>query len=64
MTFRFIHSGDLHLGKHFGRFTDDLPARVREARHAVIGRLAEHAHAPMADDPACTRHVRHGNPCT
>jgi DNA repair exonuclease SbcCD nuclease subunit len=45
MTFRFIHSSDLHLGKRFGQFTDDLPARLREARHAVIGKLAEHAHA-------------------
>ncbi|MGN6772496.1 MAG: metallophosphoesterase family protein [Rhizobiaceae bacterium] len=44
MTFRFIHSSDLHLGKRFGQFTDDLPARLREARHAVIGKLAEHAH--------------------
>ncbi len=45
MTFRFIHSSDLHLGKRFGQFTDDLPARLREARHAVIGKLAQHAHA-------------------
>ena len=44
MTFRFIHSSDLHLGKRFGQFTDDLPARLREARHAAIGKLAEHAH--------------------
>ena len=45
MTFRFIHSSDLHLGKRFGQFTGDLPARLREARHAVIGTLAEQAHA-------------------
>ncbi|MGN6765237.1 MAG: metallophosphoesterase family protein [Rhizobiaceae bacterium] len=44
MTFCFIHSSDLHLGKRFGQFTDDLPARLREARHAVIGKLAGHAH--------------------
>jgi DNA repair exonuclease SbcCD nuclease subunit len=43
MTFRFIHSGDLHLGKRFGQFSGDLPAKLREARHATIGRLAEHA---------------------
>lgn len=41
--FRFIHSGDLHLGKRFGGLAGDLPGRLREARHAVIGRLAEHA---------------------
>ena len=43
MTFRFVHSGDLHLGKRFGQFSGDLPAKLREARHATIGRLAEHA---------------------
>jgi len=37
--FRFIHSSDLHLGKRFGNFSGDLPGRLREARHAVIGRL-------------------------
>lgn len=38
--FRFIHSSDLHLGKRFGNFAGDLPGRLREARHAVITRLA------------------------
>lgn len=41
--FRFIHSSDLHLGKRFGNFSGDLPSRLREARHGVIGRLAQHA---------------------
>ncbi|WP_016747761.1 metallophosphoesterase family protein [Rhizorhabdus wittichii] len=41
---RFIHSSDLHLGKRFGNFSGDLPSRLREARHAVLGKLAEHAH--------------------
>lgn len=41
--FRFIHSSDLHLGKRFGNFSGDLPSRLREARHAVIPRLAQHA---------------------
>lgn len=40
---RFIHSGDLHLGKRFGNFTGDLPGRLREARHAIIATLAQHA---------------------
>lgn len=50
MAFRFIHSSDLHLGKRFGQFSGDLPAKLREARHATIGKLAEHARvqgAPM-----------------
>ena len=41
--FRFIHSGDLHLGKRFGNMPEDLRGRLREARHAVIGRLARAA---------------------
>lgn len=41
--FRFIHSSDLHLGKRFGNFAGDLPGRLREARHAIIARLAAHA---------------------
>lgn len=40
---RFIHSSDLHLGKRFGQFSGDLPAKLREARHGSIGKLAEHA---------------------
>ncbi|MBG6120171.1 MULTISPECIES: exonuclease SbcCD subunit D [unclassified Sphingobium] len=40
---RFIHSSDLHLGKRFGNFSGDLPGRLREARHAVLGKLAEQA---------------------
>ena len=48
MTFRFIHSSDLHLGKRFGQFSGDLPAKLREARHATIGRLGEHALAHSA----------------
>jgi len=43
MTFRFIHSSDLHLGKRFGQFSGDLPAKLREARHMAIGMLGEHA---------------------
>lgn len=45
---RFIHSSDLHLGKRFGNFEGDLPSRLREARHAVIARLAQHAREQSA----------------
>ena len=48
MTFRFIHSSDLHLGKRFGQFSGDLPAKLREARHATLGRLAEYARSQCA----------------
>ena len=40
---RFIHSSDLHLGKRFGNFSGNLPGRLREARHAVLARLSDHA---------------------
>lgn len=42
-VFSFVHSSDLHLGKPFGRFGEDLRARLREARHQKIARLATHA---------------------
>lgn len=41
--FRFIHSSDLHIGKRFGNFPEDLRGRLREARHAVLPRLAQAA---------------------
>ncbi len=37
---RFLHSADLHIGKPFGAMPEDLRARLREARHGVLGRLA------------------------
>jgi hypothetical protein len=36
----FIHSSDLHLGKAFGRYPDDVQARLRQARADVLPRLA------------------------
>ena len=44
--FRFIHSSDLHIGKRFGNFPEDLRGRLREARHGVIARLAMLAASP------------------
>ena len=45
MTFRFLHSSDLHLGKPFGGYPEGIRNRLREARHAAIGRLAQAARA-------------------
>jgi len=42
---RFLHTADLHLGKPFGRFPEDLRGRLREARRLVVGRLAAAARA-------------------
>jgi hypothetical protein len=47
---RLLHTADLHLGKPFGRFPEDLRGRLREARHASIGRLAAAARANGAAD--------------
>lgn len=38
--FRFIHSSDLHIGKPFGNYPEDLRGRLREARHGALARLA------------------------
>ncbi len=37
---RFLHSSDLHLGKPFGRFPEDVRGRLRQARAEVPARLA------------------------
>ena len=37
---RFIHSSDLHLGKPFGRFPEDVRVRVRQARADALAKLA------------------------
>ncbi|QIE41671.1 DNA repair exonuclease [Rhodobacteraceae bacterium SC52] len=50
MPFRFIHSADLHLGRRFGAMEEDVRARLVEARHGVIGRLASAARDHGASD--------------
>lgn len=47
--YRFIHSSDLHIGKPYGNLPEELRGRLREARHAVLGRLAERARETGAD---------------
>lgn len=46
--FRFIHTSDLHLGKPFGRQSEDLRGRLRQARNGVLDRLAAVARAQGA----------------
>ena len=43
--FRFLHASDLHLGKPFGRFPEDVRARLRQARADALPRLADLARA-------------------
>jgi DNA repair exonuclease SbcCD nuclease subunit len=42
---RFIHTSDLHLGKRFGQFPEDLRGRLTEARHQSVVTLANLAHS-------------------
>ena len=37
---RFIHASDLHLGRPFGNYPEDVRVRLRRARQDSIGRLA------------------------
>ena len=37
---RFIHSSDLHLGRRFGNFPEDVRGRLAEARHAAIDSIS------------------------
>lgn len=41
---RFLHSSDLHLGKPFGRFPEDVRGRLRQARADMLPRLASLAY--------------------
>lgn len=49
MSFRLIHSSDLHLGKPFGRFDSDTASDLRRARLEVIATLANLARTHAAD---------------
>jgi len=40
MAIRFLHSGDWHIGKPFGRFADEKAALLRDARARIPDRLA------------------------
>ena len=40
---RFIHASDLHLGRPFGTYPEDVRVRLRRARQESIGRIAEAA---------------------
>lgn len=42
-AFRFLHSADLHLGRRFGTFPEEVRGRLVEARHEALARLAEAA---------------------
>lgn len=47
MTFRFIHTSDLHIGRKFANIPQPVDGNIRgrlmEARHGAIGRLAQTA---------------------
>lgn len=49
VSYRFLHSSDLHLGKAFGGYPEAIRNRLREARHGAIARLAQAARAGGSD---------------
>lgn len=46
--FCFIHTSDLHLGKRFGQFPEELRGRLTEARHQSIEHLTKLARSHSA----------------
>ena len=42
---RFLHTSDLHLGKRFGRYPEEVRAELQQARQSVLGRIATVAQA-------------------
>jgi len=38
--FRFVHTSDLHLGRSFGTYSEEIRGRMVEARHTAIERVA------------------------
>ena len=49
-VFRFIHSSDLHLGRRFSTYPEDIRGRLVEARHSAIEALATAARNQKAGD--------------
>ncbi|MFN3971259.1 MAG: exonuclease SbcCD subunit D [Gemmobacter sp.] len=43
MSFRLLHSADLHLGRRFGAMPEGARGRLVEARHQILNRLAQAA---------------------
>lgn len=41
--FRFIHTSDLHLGKRFGNFPEEVRGDLVQARQSILGNLADAA---------------------
>ncbi len=49
MAVRFVHTSDLHLGKRFGQFPEELRGRLTEARHKSIEILSNLAKSQGAN---------------
>ena len=41
MSFHFIHTADLQIGKKFGKFPDNIASKLQEARLEVVKKIAE-----------------------
>ena len=49
-AFRFIHSSDLHLGRRFSTYPEEVRGRLADARHLAIDALASAAREHQAGD--------------
>ncbi|WP_425419754.1 metallophosphoesterase family protein [Oricola indica] len=47
--FRLIHTSDLHLGRRFSNFPEEIRGRLVETRHSAIAKLADVARAHNAE---------------
>ena len=41
MSFRFIHTADLQIGKKFGQFPANIASRLQDARFEIVEKIAE-----------------------
>lgn len=41
MSFRFIHTADLQIGKKFGQFPANIASRLQDARFEIVKKIAE-----------------------
>ena len=49
MSFHFIHTADLQIGKKFGQFPDNIASKLQDVRMEVVKKIAELATKRNAD---------------
>lgn len=49
MSFHFIHTADIQIGKKFGQFPDNIASKLQDARFEIVKKIAELATERNAD---------------